>query len=188
MIDKFAAGVIRWRWAIIIFTLILVALIARGAGNIGFSSNYRVFFSADNEQLVAFETLQNTYSKSDNILFVIEPKDNIVFSHHTLAAIQDLTERSWQLPYSTRVDSITNYQHTVAEEDDLLVNDLVEFPADAELDKVKHIALGEPLLLRRLISEDARITAVNATVQLPQLTEEEMPEVVAFARDMITKV
>ncbi len=187
MIDKFAANVIRWRWAIIILTLVIVALIARGAENIGFSSNYRVFFSADNEQLVAFETLQNTYSKSDNILFVVEPTDEIVFSHKTLAAIQDLTERSWQIPFSTRVDSITNYQHTVAEEDDLLVNDLVEFPEDAELENVKHIALGEPLLLRRLISEDARITAVNATVQLPQLTEEEMPEVVAFARDMITK-
>ena len=187
MVDKFASAVIRWRWLIILTTLVGVFFIARGAANIDFSSNYRVFFSEDNEQLVAFETLQNTYSKSDNVLFVVEPADEKVFTHKTLAAIQDLTERAWQLPYSTRVDSITNYQHTIAEEDDLLVNDLVEFPEDADLEAVKQVALNEPLLLRRLISEDARITAVNATVQLPQLTEQEMPEVVAYARDMVAQ-
>lgn len=185
MVDKFAAAVIRWRWLIIIATLASVVLIAQGAKSINFSSNYRVFFSEDNEQLIAFETLQNTYSKTDNVLFVIEPESNEVFNARTLTAVQDLTERAWQLPYSTRVDSITNYQHTQAEEDDLLVNDLVEFPDEADYEKVREVALNEPLLVRRLISEDGRITAVNATVQLPQLTELEMPEVVAFAREMI---
>lgn len=185
MIDKFAASIIRWRWLIILTTLLVVGFIATGAQNIGFSSNYRVFFSHDNEQLIAFETLQNTYSKSDNVLFVVEPKDGKVFTHDVLKAIHDLTERSWQLPYSTRVDSITNYQHTIAEEDDLLVNDLVEFPEDADLEHVKQIALNEPLLLHRLVSPEAHVTGVNATVQLPQLTENEMPEVVAYAREMI---
>ena len=187
MIDKFAAGVIKWRWLIIITTLLLVGFIAKGAENIGFSSNYRVFFSEDNEQLVAFENLQNTYSKSDNVLFVLEPNDGDVFTHKTLKAIQDLTERAWQLPYSTRVDSITNYQHTEAEEDDLLVNDLVEYPEDAQLSNVKSIALNEPLLLHRLISPEAHVTGINATVQLPQLTENEITEVVAFARTMIAQ-
>lgn len=187
MIDKFAAAVIKWRWLIIISTFLIVGLIAQGAKNIEFSSNYRVFFSQDNEQLVAFETLQNTYSKSDNILFVIEPESGEVFNRATLAAVKDLTERSWQIPYSTRVDSITNYQHTQAEEDDLLVADLVEFPEEADLEFVAQVALNEPLLVRRLISDEGHVTAVNATVQLPQLTENEMPEVVAYARDMIAQ-
>ena len=187
MVDKFAAGVIRWRWAIIVLSLVAVGLIFQGAKSIEFSSNYRVFFSEDNEQLIAFETLQNTYSKSDNVLFVIDPGPGKVFSPDTLSAVQDLTERAWQLPYSTRVDSITNYQHTQAEEDDLLVNDLVEDPESADLDFVRDVALNEPLLVRRLISENGEITAVNATVQLPQLTEYEMPEVVAYAREMIAE-
>jgi hypothetical protein len=182
--DKFAAGVIRLRWLILISTLVIVALIASGATSIGFSSNYRVFFSHDNEQLVAFETIQNTYSKSDNILMVIEPDDGNVFSRETLAAVKDLTEQSWQVPYSTRIDSITNYQHTEAEADDLLVNDLVEFPDEADLDKVIRVALNEPLLLRRLVSPEGHVTAVNITVQLPQVSESETPEVVAYTRNM----
>jgi len=185
MINNLAAQIVRWHWLIIVSFVIGVLFIASGASSIGFSSNYRVFFSEDNEQLVAFETLQNTYSKSDNILFVLHPKDDIVFSHKTLTAIQQLTEQAWQLPYSTRVDSITNFQHTEADEDDLLVNDLVEFPEEADLKRIKSIALNEPLLLHRLISSTAHVTAVNTTVQLPQLTENEIPEVVSHARKMI---
>jgi predicted RND superfamily exporter protein len=185
MLNQFAAAIIRWRWFIIIASISIVFLIARGAATIGFSSNYRVFFSEDNEQLVAFEALQNTYSKSDNIIFVLHPKDDQVFTHKMLAAVKDLTERAWQLPYSTRIDSITNFQHTEAQEDDLLVNDLVEFPEEADLQRVKDIAINEPLLLHRLLSPKAHVTAVNATVQLPQLTEVEIPETVNFARNMI---
>jgi len=183
--DSLASGIIRWRWAIIVATSAIVGLIASGVTNIGFSSNYRVFFSSDNEQLVAFETIQNTYSKSDNVLIVLSPNEGSVFTRHTLAAVQDLTERSWQLPYSTRVDSITNYQHTMAEEDDLIVADLVEYPEDVDLEYVRSVALNEPLLVDRLISPNAETTAVNVTVQLPQLSEEEMPEVVAAARAMV---
>jgi len=54
-----------------------------------------------------------------------------------------------------------------------------------DLNEIKTIALTEPLLLHRLISPKAHVTAVNATVQLPQLTELEIPETVKFARAMI---
>jgi predicted RND superfamily exporter protein len=187
MVDTLASKIIQFRWFIIIGTFAAVFFIASGASNIGFSSNYRVFFSEDNEQLVAFETLQNTYSKSDNIFVVLAPKDGEVFTVPTLSAVKDLTDRSWQLPYSTRVDSITNFQYTKAEEDDLLVNDLVEYPEDVDLDEVKEIALEEPLLSNRLISKQAHVTAVNTTVQLPQLTENEIPELVAEARKMLAQ-
>lgn len=185
MTERFAAEVIRWRWAIIILALVMVGLIASGASKIGFSSNYRVFFSTDNEQLVAFETLQTTYEKSDNLLLVLEPKDGAIFSVKTLAAIKDLTERGWQVPYSTRVDSLSNFQHTEADGDDLIVGDLIESPEQADLDKVKQIALNEPLLIHRLIAPDARVSAVNITVQLPQKSELELPAIVAYARDMV---
>ena len=43
-----------------------------------------------------------------------------------LDAVEFLTLEAWQLPFVLRVDSITNYQHTTATEDDLIVADLVE--------------------------------------------------------------
>ena len=73
---------------------------------------YRMFFSEENPQLNAFEQLQNTYTKNDNVLFVIAPQNGKVFTRETLSAVAELTREAWQIPYSIRVDSITNFQHT----------------------------------------------------------------------------
>ena len=71
----------------------------------------RVFFSEDNPQLMALEALENTYTKSNTVLFVLAPKDGDVFTRDTLSAIEELTEASWLMPFSSRVNSITNFQH-----------------------------------------------------------------------------
>jgi len=89
--NEFGGWVIRFRWWIILFAIVLVFAAAPGARFLGFSTDYRVFFSKDNPQLVAFETLQNTYTKNDNIMFAVEPKDGNVFSRETLAIIEEIT-------------------------------------------------------------------------------------------------
>ena len=154
MIKNIAEWVIRFRWWVILVTLLLVAVSASGARFLEFSIDYRVFFSKENPELTAFESLQNTYTKNDNVLFVIAPKDGKVFTRETLANIEWLTKEAWQIPYSSRVDSITNFQHTAANGDDLVVRNLVKGArslTDAELERVQRIALEEPLLLNRII-------------------------------------
>ena len=185
--NSFGSWVIRFRWAIILTTLFLVFAAVSGARFLGFSTDYRVFFSKDNPQLLAFETLQNTYTKNDNVLFAVEPKDGKVFSRQTLAAIEDITQAAWKIPHSIRVDSVTNFQYTWSEEDDLVVQDLVENASgltDAQLNTIQAVALAEPLLLDRLITLKANITGINVTINRPQKTNTETPEIVAFARAM----
>lgn len=189
---QFGHWVLAHRWWIILATLMLVFAAASGGRLLQFTTNYRVFFSQDNPQLLAFEALENTYTKNDNVLFVLAPADGQVFSREVLAVVKSLTDRAWQIPYSNRVDSITNFQHTEASGDDLLVQDLVEDPeglSDQDLARVKAIALGEPLLLRRLVSQSADVTGVNVTIQLPRVNEAtEVPEVVGFVRQLADEV
>lgn len=61
-------------------------------------------------------------------MIAIEPRQGGVSTAETMKIVKELTEASWQIPYSIRVDSVTNYQHTRAEEDDLIVADLVKNP------------------------------------------------------------
>ena len=128
-IDRFAAaltrGVIAHRWLVIAGAILLAAVIGSGASRLEFSTNYRVFFSAANPELQAFENLQDTYTKNDNFFFVVEPRSGGAFDAETLAAVEQLTESAWQIPYAIRVDSVSNFQHTYAIEDDLIVEDLV---------------------------------------------------------------
>ena len=122
--------------------------VAYGGKNLAVSNDYRNFFSEDNPELLAFEHLQDTFDKSDNVMLLVTPKDGKVFTNETLASIQWLTEEAWQTPFSSRVDSITNFQHTTAEEDDLIVRDLVEESnlSDEALLKARDVAVSLSLI------------------------------------------
>lgn len=190
--NKLGGWVVRYRWIIILLTLILVALAASGGKHLAFTNNYRVFFSAENPELLAFEALEKTYSKNDNVLFVLEPKNGDAFSTDVLVAIEELTEQAWQIPYSSRVDSLSNFQHTEAQEDDLVVRDLFEDAENLSVEdiaKIKHISMQEPLLVKRLISDRGHVTGVNVTILLPGKDEnKETPEVVSFARNIANNI
>ena len=183
---------VRWRYAVLLVTILLVAVAASGARFLTFKTDYRVFFSEDNPQLLAFEELQNTYTKTDNVLIVLAPKDGNVFTRETLASVATLTKEAWQLPYSLRVDSLTNYQHTRAEGDDLIVADLVPDPSllgPEELHDIREIAVNEPLLVSRLVSAQGHVTGVNITIQLPDNgTGKEVPAITEHARELVEQV
>lgn len=188
MITAYTEWLLKHKFQVLAGTILVMALLGSGVTRLEFTNDYRVFFSKHNPQLKAFENLQNTYTKNDNILFVITPRDGNVFTRKTLAAIKDITREAWQIPYSIRVDSITNFQHTAADGDDLSVDDLVPDPESmsaADLKQVQRIALHEPMLINRLISPDSAYTGINVIIQLPgKDTMKENPQVVKFARKM----
>ena len=66
----------------------------------------------------ASDQLEKTYTQDDNVIFLLIPQDGDVFTRKTLAAVEELTKMAWQLPYSLRVDSLSNFQHTSAEGDE----------------------------------------------------------------------
>ena len=172
-------------WVILI-CLTFTALAGMGAQKLEFKNDYRVFFSEENPQLTAFESMQKIYAKSDNVSFVVVPKDGNVFTQQHLSALKDLTKASWQVPYSTRVNSVTNFQYTYAEEDDMIVEDLVMSTkglTSDKLDKIKQIAINEPLLVNKIISTTGHVSVVNVTVQLPGIDPMvETPEVATSVR------
>ena len=45
-------------------------------------------------------------------------KDGNVFSRNMLALVREITDASWQMPYSARVYSLTNFQEVHASGDD----------------------------------------------------------------------
>ena len=184
---RFTRGVLAFRWPVVVAAIVGAAAIGSGAQNLEFANNYRVFFSDENPELVAFEDLQATYTKNDNFIFVLEPADGDAFSVDTLAAVESLTEAAWKIPFAIRVDSISNFQHTYGVEDDLIVEDLFrdsfEMSAD-ERERRGAIAVAEPLLGNQLITADGAVTAVNVVLQYPEKSLTEVPEAVEFARDL----
>lgn len=189
MIENITGWIVRHPKAVVFTTLLLVFISALGVKNITFDADYRAFFSNENQHLTAFENLQDEYNKVDNILIGVVPKEGGVFNVRTLTLIEELTDAAWQVPYSRRVDSLANYQHTESEEDDLIVGSLFEFSSDLSSDELAHrkqIALSEPTIVNNLVASDGMATGVNITVNLPGLNKAaEVPEVVGYVRTML---
>jgi predicted RND superfamily exporter protein len=149
--------------------LVAFLVVAFGLTTARFSTDYRIFFSKDDPGLAAFERLESTFTKTDNVLFVVkakEPHDAAIFQADPLAAIQELTRVGWTLPYATRVDSLTNFQHPEAKEgDEITIAEVV--PGDARtldaaaLEHIRAAAASEPLLAGSLLARDGRTAAVN---------------------------
>jgi len=185
--ERYSHYIVNHPWLVLLASLLFVMAAASGGRFIEFTNDYRVFFSDDNPELLAFERMQDTYTKTDNVLFVVAPKNGDVFTNKSLQLIEELTEAAWQIPYSTRVDSISNFQHTEAFEDDLLVEDLVIDAASlnsAQIEKIKTVAVAEPRLLNKLISPTGHVAGVNTRVELPGKSLTEVPEVAEFARQI----
>lgn len=183
----YARALVAHPWRVILLWAVLVAAAGSGLQYLKFNNNHRLFFSADNPELLAFNKLEQTFSKNDTLNLVIAPANGQVFSPETLGLVAELTAAAWQIPYASRVDSLTNFQHTEGIGDDLVVRDLLAVPA-AELtpeglQTLRAIALAEPLINGSLVRDDARVTAVNVMVQLPRRDEaHEVPAVAAAAR------
>lgn len=184
MNDKIVNAIFSMRWAILIICSVLLFGAHMGKQYLGFETDYRVFFAEDNKELIAFEDLQKTFGKEDNVLIVIEPNDKTVFKKESLDLIKQITDKSWKIPYTKRVDSVTNFQHVTAVKDNLIIADLYSETSKLSIDKIKDIAIAEPLLVNRLISKSGHVSAVNIEVEMPGKSPYENSEIVAAVRDL----
>lgn len=181
---------VRFRYPLAVVTLIAVAALSAGAQKLYFESTYKIFFEPEFEPLLAHEEMQAEYTKQDNGYIALDFPGDEVFTRENLAIIQELTDELWQMPHSIRVDSIANFQHTEPNGDDLNVGDLVpdlSAVSDAELERIRRIAINEPALVHRLISEEGHVAGVNVNVQLPEDFSEAgayTEEIVAWTRDL----
>jgi len=188
--SRLARWIIRQRWWLIVLTALIASVTASGMWFITIDSDLRVFFAEQDPRLLELEVLENTYTKHESIIFIIAPEQGEVFTGQTLQAVKELTEASWQMPFSSRVDSITNFQFTYANQDELIVEDFFIDPgqlSNTQLEQKRQLALTEPLLVKRLLASDAATTAVIVNVIFPEKAGEAVEQIATFARQLRDK-
>ena len=165
------AAVMGRRWAVLAASLLAVVLLAAGGARLAqVDVDVRNHFGEDDPHIVALDRLEDTYALSDAALVVAAPQDGRVFTREALTAIEELTERLWQTPYVTRVDSIANYSHSEGFEDELVVEPLIDEAAaltDKDLERIERIALGTEEVAGRFVSRDGRVAGLVVSVALP---------------------
>ena len=180
--------IVQRRWLVAGLAVLIMVCASIGAPGVTVSGSYRVLFGEDNPDLLAFDRLQDTYSASRFALITVSPREGTVFTRETLAAVEELTEAAWRTPHSLRVTSLTNYFHSEALEDDLIIEPLVEDAvslSDAELDRVRAIALNEPELVGQLVSGNGRATGLIISFILSEPEEPAWAEISGYLNNLL---
>jgi predicted RND superfamily exporter protein len=166
-------------------TLVVIAAIGAGALRLRTNPDSRLFFQPGSPELTALEHVEDTYSKTRSVIFIIAPRKGDIFNREMLGILADATKRAWEVPYATRVDSVTNYKHSYASGDDFAVDELVPDPAKlqaSDLERIRAIALSRPELVNHLVSPSGDVAGVLIAVIRPESNLKTVPEVAEAAQ------
>ena len=158
------------RRPLILLALIATACLAASAGlsKLTYSSDFRVYFSDDNQRMQTFQEMEKRFVRQDNLIFLVSSEQEEIFSERGLQLIETLTHKSWEVAHVQRVDSIQNFTNTVVDGDELNIG---EFYTMSELSitpaELKQRALDKPELLRNLVSVDGEVTGLRLLLNLP---------------------
>ena len=188
LLDRYVATILRRRWLVVLLASLVMLAMTAGVRFVTVTNDYRIMFSEDNPQLAAFNALENTYSASNTALIAIAPREGSVFTRETLGTVEELTEAAWRTPYSSRVNSLTNYTHSEAFGDDLVVEPLVnDAPSlsDAGLARVEEIALNAVDIAGRLVSHDGRVGGMAINFILPENPDQAVVEITDYLHSLL---
>ena len=191
LLDRYTEIILRRRWLVIALAALFMLALTGGVRFIGVTNDYRSLFDEGNPQLAAFDALEATYTESNTALIAVAPREGTVFTRETLGAIEELTEAAWLAPYSTRVDSLTNYNHSEAYEDDLIVEPLVDGAQsldDAGLERVREIALNASEIAGRLVARDGRVAGLAITFALPESPDAAVAEITDYLNALLDEL
>ncbi len=172
-----------------LFFLVLLPILflSIGVENLRISAETRVLAGPDNPVRLDLEAFEARFAQNNNLLFVVAPANGEVFTPQTLAAIEALTELSWQLPFVSRVSSITNFPLIVSDDGSfgVLPIDRTDYSGDeADLLGAREQIMAEPWLAGLLIDQQASVSGINALFVIPAEATTEIATIMAAVHEL----
>jgi len=177
----------------LLFAAVLVPtlLLSVGVKDLTVSAETRVLAGPDNPVRLDLERFEQRFAQNNNLLFVLALSDESVFSEEGLRAVDAITARAWELPYASRVDSITNFPLIQSEDDSFGVQSLSDrgLPHTAGgLAQARGEIMAEPWAAGLLVNEAGDVTAINVLFILPPEATSEIAEITTAVHDMRSDV
>ncbi|MCG8314193.1 MAG: MMPL family transporter [Pseudomonadales bacterium] len=179
----------------IAWVVLFALLLGAGGHDPQFSANQRDSFQSSDANLQRLIAIEQEFSSEKNIFILIEPNTNNVFDQRSLQVIREVTDLGWQVPYSQRVESVTNHLYTTVDEDELNVGYLFEALgseealSEEEIIQRSNYALNKDGVRDFLVTAKGHMALVSITVSLPEeASAEAAKDAVDFTRENIQKV
>ena len=172
----FAKLLIKYRYLSIGLVIIVVCLLATGLTKLTFNPDLETYFPEGHPAVIRYNEIDDMFIPTDNLIIAVHSNEGTLFNGDSLKVIEELTRKSWTIPYSVRVDSLTNYSYVKSVNDDLIVEPFIE---EAEkksiefIEKRKDLVAGEDIIYKSLISEDKKTSVVSIIVDPPGPNKED---------------
>lgn len=123
--------------------------------------SHKGYYRADHPLILAFNEFEKTFGGDDRIAIVMHSEKGI-FNSQVASVLSEMTEKMWLVTDMIRVDSLSNYDYTRAEGDQVNISPFLEKEefSDSYLAERKQIALHDEVLPNYLISKDAKTTMI----------------------------
>ena len=170
-IERYTTLLISHRFKSILLLSILILFISSGMRFLETPSGYRGFVENEFTHYKNITNLEEKYGNIDVLTYVIKPNNGNIFQRNVLNLIHELTEISWQTPYSSRVSSITNHQYTTVDGDDISITDFVDDIDSMDQNKIKDLynfAVAEDAVVNFVMSESGNVGLVNINLEMPE--------------------
>ncbi len=167
MLERAITLALRVRWSGLAVIVALAALACAGLSRLTITADSRVFIGPDNPYRVTFDQFEKTFSSSENVFVAVWADAGDVFTPQRLAALHALTEKVWSVPYVLRVDSLTNFAHSHADGETIVIEALVTDPAAltaAKAAEIREIALTDDLVRGNFVTRDGSMAGINLSI------------------------
>jgi predicted RND superfamily exporter protein len=128
------------------------------------------------------ERFEQRFAQNNNLLFVLTMPGDDIFSAEGLALVDAVTQRAWQLPYASRVDSITNFPLINSEDDSFGVQPMRDggLPqTPTAIEAARAAVMADPWIAGLLVDEQGTVTGINVLFILPPEATQEIAEISA---------
>jgi predicted RND superfamily exporter protein len=189
MNKNYVLTLLKYRWLVLFLSLCAVAVMALSLKHLVVVTDYEVFFDGDNERLIKYRENEVAFGRRDSVQFTISVKTGSIFEPKVLAVLEEMTQESWHIPFSKRVDSLTNFPYTRAEGDDFIVDDLFSEAltmSPEDIDIRRQFALKEPSL-GNAISQQQDVSGILVTINLPENNSAATREISQYVLELTDK-
>ncbi len=172
----FAKLLIKYRYLSISLVLIVVCLLATGLTKLTFNPDLETYFPEGHPAVIRYNEIDDMFIPTDNLIIAVHSNEGTLFNGDSLKVIEELTKKSWTIPYSVRVDSLTNYSYVKSVNDDLIVEPFIEEAEKKSIEffeKRENLVAGEDIIYKSLISEDKKTSVVSIIVDPPGPNKED---------------
>lgn len=155
--------------------LIIVLLLSLGISRIHISNDPGQYFSDDNSSYQRTLAIEDAFTPNDIVVFILEVDPGQVFTPSTVEVIHALTKELWTQPFVQRVDSLSNFNRTRADQDIIetipLLDPDINYSAQ-QLAEIEQYALAHPRVKSMLVDGDASVAIITATLNIERGTGE----------------